>query len=158
MTKQLPEQIVIYRDGMGGPSMTAKVQSFEVKVITDMLENTTQGYKPKIIYCLIERNNNQRFFTKKDRECLNPGPGTVVDTDIVEYQGDFLYDFYLISHVVTVGTVKPVLYRVAYNTSTLSKNDFETGTYHLCHGYYNYAGAIKVPMVCMYARKICTYA
>jgi hypothetical protein len=55
-TKRLPEKIIIYRDGMGGPEMTAKVQDHEVKVITDYLENTSSGYKPKILYCLIDRN------------------------------------------------------------------------------------------------------
>ena len=33
-TGNLPEQIVIYRDGMGGPSMTALVADYEVKLIT----------------------------------------------------------------------------------------------------------------------------
>jgi len=63
-TQSLPEQIIIYRDGMGGPSMTAKVQELEVKVITDLLENTTPGYKPKIIYCLVDRNIQHRLFVK----------------------------------------------------------------------------------------------
>ena len=89
---------------------------------------------------------------------FNPGPGTVIDTGLVEKQGDKLFDFYLISNYVTNGTAKPVLYSVVYNTSTLSKNDFETSTYHLCYNYYNVIGPIKVPMVCKYAHKICTYA
>ena len=138
--------------------MTAKVQSFEVKVITDMLENTTQGYKPKIVYCLVDRNIQHRLFAKQHQDCLNPGPGTVVDTGVVEYQGDTLFDFYLIPHKATVATAQPVLYRVAYNTTTMDKNGFETATYHMCYNYFNFAGPIKVPMVCMYAHKICTYA
>jgi hypothetical protein len=73
-------------------------------------------------------------------------------------QGDKIFDFFLISHYVTTGTAKPVLYRVEYNTSTLNKNDFETSTYHLCYNYFNVIGPIKVPMVCMYAHKICTYS
>jgi hypothetical protein len=63
-TQSLPEQIIIYRDGMGGPSMTAKVQELEVKVITDLLENTDPGFKPKIIYCLVDRNIQHRLFVK----------------------------------------------------------------------------------------------
>jgi len=39
----LPEQIVIYRDGMGGPSLTKLVQENEVKNITELLENTAPG-------------------------------------------------------------------------------------------------------------------
>ena len=64
----------------------------------------------------------------------------------------------MIPHKATVATAQPVLYRVTYNTTTLNKNDIETATYHLCYNYFNFAGPIKVPMVCMYAHKICTYA
>jgi len=49
---------------MGGPSMTSKVQQLEVKVITDLLENTAPGYKPKILYCLVDRNIQHRLFVK----------------------------------------------------------------------------------------------
>jgi len=89
---------------------------------------------------------------------LNPGSGTIVDTALVERQGDNIYDFFLIPHKATVATAQPVLFKVVYNTSHLSKDQFETSTYHLCYNYFNFCGPIKVPMVCMYAHKICTYA
>lgn len=157
-TKSLPEKIIIYRDGMGGPSMTTKVQELEVQVICDLLENTAPGYKPKIIYCLVDRNIQHRLFSKVGPDYLNPGPGTVVDTAVVEVQGDTHFDFYLVPHKATVATAQPVLFKVVYNTSTMNKDQFETSTYHLCYNYFNFGGPIKVPMVCMYAHKICTYA
>lgn len=80
----LPEQVVIYRDGMGGPTLTQMVQKEEVKAISEVLENTTPGYKPRIIYCLVDRNIQHRLFYKPNGDCLNPGPGTVVDTALVE--------------------------------------------------------------------------
>jgi hypothetical protein len=63
-TKSLPEKIIIYRDGMGGPTLTPMVQEHEVKVITDLLENKSPGYKPKILYCLVDRNIQHRVFVK----------------------------------------------------------------------------------------------
>jgi aubergine-like protein len=143
---------------MGGPSMTTLVQEIEVKAITEAIETKQPGYKPKIVYCLVDRNIQHRLFSKPNGECLNPGPGTVVDTSLVENQGDKIYDFYLIPHKATVATAQPVLFRVAYNTSAITKDQFETSTYHLCYNYFNFAGPIKVPMVCMYAHKIATYA
>ena len=157
-TKGLPEKIIIYRDGMGGPTLTAKVQEHEVKVITDLLENTSPGYKPKILYCLVDRNIQHRVFVKSGQDCLNPGNGTVIDSAVVENQGDTIFDFYMIPHKATVATAQPVLYKSVYNTTGMSKDQFETSTYHLCYNYFNFAGPIKVPMVCMYAHKICTYA
>ena len=78
--------------------MTAKVQELEVKVITDLLENTDPGFKPKIIYCLVDRNIQHRLFVKQNQDFLNPGNGTVIDTAVVEVQGDQIFDFYMISH------------------------------------------------------------
>jgi hypothetical protein len=49
-----------------------------------MLENTTQGYKPKIVVCLVDRNIQHRLFHKQNGDCLNPGPGTCVDAGVVE--------------------------------------------------------------------------
>jgi aubergine-like protein len=154
----LPQQIVIYRDGMGGPTLTKCVQEYEVKAITELLENTTPGYKPKIMYCLVDRNIQHRLFASSGQEKLNPGPGTIVDTSLVEQQGDNIFDFYLIPHKATVATAQPVLYRSVYNTTSMTKDQFETSTYHLCYNYFNFAGPIKVPMVCMYAHKIAAYA
>jgi hypothetical protein len=42
------------------------------------LENYTKGYKPKILYVLVNRNISHRLFAKNG-EVSNPGPGTVVD-------------------------------------------------------------------------------
>ena len=123
-TSGLPEQIVIYRDGMGGQTMTGKVKGIEMKLIINMLETTVQTYKPKIIFCLVDRNSHLRLFDKQNQQIFNPCPGTVVDTGLVEQQGDKIFDFYLISNYVTQGTAKPVLYSVVYNTSSLNKNDF----------------------------------
>ena len=69
----LPEKIVIYRDDLGGPSMTELVKKLEVKVISDLLENTTPGYNPKIVYCLIDRHTQHRIFYKENDNVLNPG-------------------------------------------------------------------------------------
>jgi aubergine-like protein len=138
--------------------MTKLVQDLEVRHIVDTLETKQAGYKPKIIYCLVDRNIQHRLFSKPNGECLNPGPGTIVDTALVEKQGDQLYDFYLIPHKATVATAQPVLFKVTYNTSGMTKDRFETSTYHLCYNYFNFGGPIKVPMVCMYAHKIAAYA
>ncbi len=123
-TKSLPENVIIYRDGIGGPTMTAKVQEHEVRVITNFLEETIPGYKPKILYCLVNRKNHHRVFVKTAQDCLNPGSGTVIDSAVVEVQGDTLYDFYMIPHKVTVATAQPVLYQTVYNTTGMTKDQF----------------------------------
>lgn len=89
---------------------------------------------------------------------MNPSPGTVLDTALVENQGDNTYDFFMIPHKATVATAQPVHYKVIYNTSNLNKDQFELTTYHLCYNYVNFCGSIKVPSACMYAKKIADYS
>ena len=48
----------------------------------------------------------------------------------------------------------PTHFFVAFNDSPLKKPVIEKLTFDLCHYYYNWAGAIKVPAPCMYAHKI----
>ena len=79
------------------------------------------GYNPKIVFCLVDRKVDLKLFYKSSNNVQNPSPGTCLDTTLVENQGDNTYDFFLISHLVTAGTAKPVHFRVAYNTSSLSK-------------------------------------
>ncbi len=64
--------------------MSANVESYEVQIITGLLENSALGYKPKIVFCFVDRNIQHRLFVKQNQNCLNPGPGTVVDTSLVE--------------------------------------------------------------------------
>lgn len=64
--------------------MTTQVKENEVSAITDFLEKKAEGYKPKIMYCLVERKNLHRFFHNVNGDLLNPDPGTIVDTGLVE--------------------------------------------------------------------------
>lgn len=137
--------IVVFRDGIGGPNMMTKAASYEVNHIIASINEYQQGYKPKIVYCLINRMSGHRLFAKSNGDVWNPGPGTLVDSSIVENQGDKEFDFVMIPHKATVATAMPVLFKVIYNTSGLEKKDIETFTYHLCYGYANWVGSIKVP-------------
>lgn len=82
----------------------------------------------------------------------------MLDTGLVEKQGEDLFDFYLIPHRATVATALPVHYKVCWNTSKMSKEQIETATFHMCYNYVNFTGSIKVPAACMYAQKIANYS
>lgn len=80
----LPEQVVIYRDGIGGPTLQQKCLEYEVPRIIETLSTFTNNYKPRILYVFVDRNINHRLFYKSNGDVLNPGPGTVVDASLVE--------------------------------------------------------------------------
>ena len=57
-----------------------------------------------------------------------------------------------------MATALPVHFNVVHNSTSLSKEQIETTTYHLCYNYVNFCGIIKVPAPVMYAQKIANYA
>ncbi len=48
----------------------------------------------------------------------------------------------------------PTHFFVAMNDSKVGPQAIKELTYDMCHLYFNWAGAIKVPAPCMYAHKI----
>jgi aubergine len=58
----LPEKIVIYRDGVGGPSFMSKVLECELGEMISAMENYEKDYKPKILYIFVDKRINTRFF------------------------------------------------------------------------------------------------
>ena len=69
---------------------------------------------------------------------LNPSPGTVLDISVVYEEGQRLFEFFMISHEVNEATAYPVHYNAVHNIHYI---------------YVNFVGSIKVPSVCMYAKK-----
>ena len=100
----LPDQIIIYRDGIGGSSMMEKCLKTEVEQVTSAIISYAQYYQPQIIYIFVNRNITHRLFYKDQAHVINPGPGTVLDMGLVENQGDQIFDFFLIPHKATVAT------------------------------------------------------
>lgn len=100
----------------------------EIPDFISSLEEYDAGYSPQTIYCLIDKLSGARLFLKDNGNVHNPPQGTLVDTAIVESQGDRLFDFFLVPHNATVATANPVHFKVAYNTSEFGKKDIETFT------------------------------
>lgn len=109
----------------------------------------------------INKRITTRLFEKNNgsNSVINPGPGTVVDRQIVENDGERLFDFFMVANEnPDTATALPVHYEVAINTTDLSKREIELLTYHQCYNYYGFGGPIKVPATAFYAHKVAYYA
>ncbi|KAE9532669.1 hypothetical protein AGLY_009750 [Aphis glycines] len=146
---KLPNTIVIYRDGVGDGHI-----SYVHKVEVDMVKKTCKEFNGD------EKFGFARFFlnTEKRREHYqNPPPGTVVDSSITD---PTMYDFYLVSQHVTMGTVTPTHYNVIMDTlnetatKPITPNIMQQLTYKLTHMYYNWTGTVRVPALCQLAHKL----
>ena len=127
---QRPSQIVIYRDGVGGPSYHPKCLDMEIPMIMHLVENFAPNYKPKVLYIFVDQKKTIRFFEKINGHHINPGPGTLVDQGVVENDESSLFDFYMVPNEnPTSACAKPVHYQVVVNTTGLNKQEIEDFTY-----------------------------
>mmetsp|Transcript_85449 Transcript_85449/g.117882 ORF Transcript_85449/g.117882 Transcript_85449/m.117882 type:complete len:103 (+) Transcript_85449:739-1047(+) len=102
--------------------MIHKVMQYESSKIIAELGDYFNGYNPKIIFCMIDKMVDTRFFHEEDRAIKNPGSGTVIDKSLVKVNGgDQMFDFYMVPHKATIATARPVYYNVCLNTSKVSK-------------------------------------
>jgi hypothetical protein len=84
---QQPGLIVMYRNGIGGPTLQEKCLKLEIGQIQEAVRSFAPNYDPKILYVFINTKVTTRLFEKVNGHHCNPGPGTLVDQVIVENDG-----------------------------------------------------------------------
>lgn len=75
--KYLPKRFFIYRDGVG-EGQTDYVREHEIKAIRDQLDKLYQGKEYKLLFVVVSKRINARFFKNGE----NPKAGTIID-DVV---------------------------------------------------------------------------
>jgi aubergine-like protein len=175
--KRYPETVIFFRDGVSESQVEA-VRRMEVESVLNACQRVRVGseaYNPDIIYTVVVKNTSTRLFAPAGStrgggrggrggrgarggaatapgEVSNPPPGTLVVDQIVPEKGDF----FLISHYANQGMAAPSLYRTVYTShpDNFPLEELARLAYKLCHMYYNWSGAIKVPAPCMMAHKL----
>lgn len=168
---KMPKHIFIFRDGVGD-SMRKQVIDQELEQLHNIISveyglvevegcQVQKLEPPEITLIIVNKRVRQRFFQQTmsstgQNFIENPPQGTYVDQGFVEQSEviDGKFDFFLVPHSVTQGSVKPTHFYVAKNTSKISKMAILNFTYALCYNYYNWNDAIKIPAPCMLADKI----
>lgn len=128
----MPKHIFIYRDGVGD-SMRKLVIDQELaqldrivamEYVGDEANNIPPQEHPEITLIIVNKRVRQRFFQQTPGNngqnfIDNPPQGTYVDTGFVEQSEviDGKFDFFLVPHSVTQGSVKPTHFYVAKNSS-----------------------------------------
>ena len=158
----MPTQIIIYRDGVGGPSFFEKAFEHDTKALQEAIKEASPSRAEgiQVLYVQLNRNISYRIFSRDNGHYLNPPSGSVIDSGLVEAEDitGKKFDFFMVPHKATVATAQPVHFKVCLNTTRMNANDVEKLTFDLCCGYFNFGGPIKVPAPVMYAKKIATYA
>jgi aubergine len=145
-----PDKIIIYRDGVSD----GELQNVKFQEVNQILEavKIKEDYKPKLGFVVVKKRGNARFFEEINKGKIeNPGCGTVIDNTVT--RPDW-YDFYLVPQHVSQGTVNPTHFNIIYDSTGLKADHYQKLSFKLCHMYYNWPGAIRVPAVCQYAHKL----
>ncbi|XP_077154559.1 piwi-like protein 4 isoform X1 [Ranitomeya variabilis] len=146
----LPNRIIIYRDGVGDGQLQM-LFDYEIPQLLSLFKEPPATYSPKVTVVVVRKRCTTRFFTQSPRGFQNPPLGTVIDSEVTRPEW---YDFFLISQNARQGSVNPTHYNVLYDTNCLRPDHLQRLTYKLCHLYYNWPGVIRVPAPCQYAQKL----
>lgn len=170
---RLPDTLVVYRGGVsesqeigllesevyhpeGGILATIVGVSEEVAWDDDEVAHWKERFE--FAYIVVRRRTSTRFCSL---DAENMPSGTFIDDDIVvkreEVDADVepkKFDFYMVSQSFVIGTAKPTLYAVLYNTLTLSRYEVIQLTYRLCMVYQTFSGMVSMPAPLKYAQKL----
>lgn len=138
----LPEYILIFRDGVGR-SQRSQLISLELPQVLDAIKSFQGGYNPKVTLVIVNKRMHQRFVKEDQGIFSNPKPGTIVDDFLVEKDCS---NFYLISAIARVGTVRPAHYYIAYNDNKdITTEIIQRVSFATAHMYYHAGCTVKVP-------------
>ena len=162
----LPEQIIVYRDGVSEGQFNAALQS-EIKALSKTFAEKREGYEPKVTYIVVQKRHHTRysslsfqtinvlyfrFFPQNVAEGVgrakNVPPGLVVDTDVVS---KIHFDYFLNSHEGIQGTSRPTHYFVLWDDNELSADHLQQLTFSLTHIYARCTRSISSPAPIAYA-------
>uniref|UniRef100_A0A146L2S0 Piwi-like protein 1 n=1 Tax=Lygus hesperus TaxID=30085 RepID=A0A146L2S0_LYGHE len=147
----LPDQIFIYRDGVGDGQIAVCVDH-EVPQLIAACQHVSPNYIPKFLVVVVQKRISTRFYTQQgNADYINPPPGSVLDHSVTRRD---MFDFFLVSQNVRQGTVAPTHYIVAHNTTNMDPDKIQRFSYKLTHLYYNWCGTVRVPAPCQYAHKL----
>ncbi|XP_007557107.1 piwi-like protein 2 [Poecilia formosa] len=145
----LPEKIVVYRDGVSDGQLKM-VEQYEIPQLIKCFE-TFPRYEPKLVFIVVQKRISTNLYSWASNSFGTPPPGTVLDHTLTHK--DWV-DFYLMAHHIRQGCGLPTHYISLYNTANLSPDHLQRLTFKMCHLYWNWPGTIRVPAPCKYAHKL----
>ncbi|KAH7643424.1 argonaute 2 [Dermatophagoides farinae] len=150
-TNQLPERIILYRDGVSEGQFQV-VFNEEILLIKETLARYRSGHKFRLTFVIVQKRHHSRFIPDNSKDGVgrfyNIPPGTVVDTDVVHPRR---FDFYLCSHAGIQGTSRPSHYCLLVDENEMSADHIQNFTNVLCHLYARCSRSISIPTPVFYA-------
>uniref|UniRef100_A0A8D3C5Y8 Piwi-like protein 2 n=1 Tax=Scophthalmus maximus TaxID=52904 RepID=A0A8D3C5Y8_SCOMX len=116
----LPEKIVVYRDGVSDGQLKV-VEQYEIPQLIKCFP-TFPGYEPKLVFIVVQKRISTTLYSCAANYCGTPPPGTVLDHTLTEKAW---VDFYLMAHHIRQGCGLPTRYISVYNTANLTPDHLQ---------------------------------
>ena len=153
--QRFPSRIVVFRDGVSDSQRSAvlegEIPQFKLAFEKIRSSGGSLAADPAIIFLVVNKRINARFYHNQGGKVNNPPLGTIVDRAVVQKNG---YDFYVMPAKATQGAMTPTHFHVIYDDSGLRCEEVQGLAYRMCYAYYNWSGSIRVPAPCQYAHKL----
>ncbi|EAR84853.1 piwi-like Twi9p protein (macronuclear) [Tetrahymena thermophila SB210] len=154
-TKTVPEEIIIYRQGLGEGQIQYSHQ-LEIQAIQNGFINFKQGYSPRFAFFQVNRKISEKFYQQLYNERVqisNPPSGTIVASELTQNN----FEFFMAAQNCNSGVCTPTKYTCLFNNTNLKEDQFWQLTYFQTFNYYNWQGPIRVPAVMKYAEKLAKF-
>ncbi|KAI9845325.1 MAG: hypothetical protein M1837_004947 [Sclerophora amabilis] len=158
-SKALPDQILVYRDGVSeGQYQTVlneESPAFD-KAIARLYP--AKGTRPKVSIVIVGKRHHTRFYPTKEGDADrsgNPENGTVVDRGVTSERH---WDFFLQAHTGLQGTARPAHYIVVQDQIGLGADGLEQLTHNLCYLFGRATKAVSICPPAYYADLLCERA
>jgi aubergine-like protein len=148
MNGTYPERVILYRDGIGSGKMKG-ICSIEIEQIYQAFAEIE--CEIELLYVVANKRTNLEIYAQglyEDDSYKNVVSGTVLDhhSGIASAGSEHQpVEFYLISQGQKQGMNYPCKYSIVHDTIGEDLGKVELLTYKLCHLYFNYGGAIRIP-------------
>ncbi|RSL70256.1 hypothetical protein CEP54_001879 [Fusarium duplospermum] len=161
---QLPENIVIFRDGVSEGQFAQVLQKELPRMRIACNSMYPKNQQPKLTIVVSVKRHQTRFYPTteenlpKERNIQN---GTVVDRGVTQAR---YWDFFLTAHTSIKGTARPAHYTVLLDEIFRAKhkgeaaNELEKFTHELCYLYGRATKAVSICPPAYYADIVCTRA
>ncbi|KAH7175582.1 ribonuclease H-like domain-containing protein [Dactylonectria macrodidyma] len=161
---QLPENIVIFRDGVS-EGQFGQVLEKELPLIKEACSALYLAKpQPRLTIVVSVKRHQTRFYPTTEQNLpkhLNIENGTVVDRGVTQAR---YWDFFLTAHAAIKGTARPAHYTVLLDEIFRPKykseaaNELEKFTHELCYLFSRATKAVSICPPAYYADIVCTRA
>ncbi|KAI9435236.1 argonaute-like protein [Russula earlei] len=155
--KDLPQRILVYRDGVSEGQFPIVVQDEIPKIRASFRKfDTVQSqYRPKLTVVICGKRHHTRFYPTEAANADhngNPKPGTIVDRGVTAI---YEFDFFLQAHGGLQGTTRPTHYYVVCNEMDMNADDLQNLTNTISYTFARATKAVSLAAPAYYADLAC---